>query len=156
MKSILFICILLGVFVSFTSAQLLTEDFNYTSGDLLTNDGWTQTGTSSTNPITVSTSGLSYASYLNSGIGNAAALTNNGQDINKAFASQNAGSVYASCLVNLSAVQTTGDYFFHFLGTSTTSLYCRTFAKDDGLGNVLFGISKNNGTNASHWPSPIG
>ena len=55
-----------------TVSTLLTDDFNYTNGTLLTANGWTAHSGAGTNPVTVTSGGLSYPG---SGIGNAVALT---------------------------------------------------------------------------------
>lgn len=130
---------------------LLEENFDYPAGDSLRGHGWNITGTSTLNTVMVSNSGLTYTGYpLTSG--NGAALQTTGQDVNRGFMNSDSvttGSVYASFLVNLSAAQATGDYFFHFgIATDNTSIFLgRVFAKLDN-GNVAFGLSKSS-TNAS-------
>jgi hypothetical protein len=121
---------------------LLVENFDYTTGTLLTDNGWTITGTTVTNPITVTAPTISYAGYLSSGIGNEVTLQSSGQDVNKQFAAQTSGSVYASILVNIKTASTTGDYFFHF-GQSTigTTFKGKLFAKSDVSNKLAFGIS---------------
>ncbi|MBI4427747.1 MAG: hypothetical protein HY562_01360, partial [Ignavibacteriales bacterium] len=125
--------------------QLLTEDFNYTgSTALLGQGGWTITGSSTVNALTVGNSGLTYTGYAGSAIGNSIPLANNGQDAYVAFTSQNSGSVYASLLANVSAAQT-GDYFFHFgqsLGT-TTLFFGRLYVRLADNANLTFGIAKS-------------
>jgi len=143
---------LIGVlFLAFTSnsinAQVLaTEDFNFTAGTALNGtNGWTAHSGAGTNAITITSPGLTYAGYLGSGIGNAVSLTTTGEDNNKALSSSiTSGTVYAAALVNCSAAQSTGDYFFH-LGTGTSTFVGRVYIKSSGSGFV-FGLGKNNGT----------
>ena len=117
-------------FSGLTIAQppLLGEDFDYTAGDLLTVHGWNLTGTSTTNPIAVTSPGLTFTGYVGSNIGLAAGVNNTGQDLNKLFTPQTTGSVYASFLVNATATSAAGDYFFHFYDpTAATAFRARTF-----------------------------
>ncbi|MFT3981850.1 MAG: hypothetical protein QM687_15395 [Ferruginibacter sp.] len=126
-------------------AQLLTsEDFNF-SGNITAN-GWTaHSGT--TNFITTTT-GLTYAGILGTGVGNAALVSNlGGEDDNITFATQNTDgqNVYVSMLVNITdpATAKTGDYFFNIGdggGTSFTLFSARLFAKITASA-VNFGIS---------------
>ena len=61
--------------------MLVTEDFNYAPGTLLTATGnWAAHSGAGTNAIAVTSSGLSYPGYLGSGIGNAASMTTSGED----------------------------------------------------------------------------
>lgn len=70
----------------------------------------------------------------------------NGEDVNKSYAPQTTGNVYSSFLVNFSSASTTGDYFFH-LGQETigTAYKARVFIKNDGAGNLAFGITHTGG-----------
>ncbi|MCX6305858.1 MAG: T9SS type A sorting domain-containing protein [Bacteroidetes bacterium] len=128
---------------------LLNENFDYAAATPLTSNGWVQTGTTVTNPILVSASGLNFAGYLSSGIGNAADMTTTGQDVNNTFAMQTTGSVYAGFLVSVSSAQTTGDYFIHFAESPITGnvFKGRVFIKKDAAtSSIAFGISKSSTT----------
>ncbi len=125
-------------------SQLLTENFAYTSGQLLTANGWTAHSGAGTNALTVTASGLTYTGHPGSGVGNAVAMTTSGEDANKTFTSVNSGSVYMSFLVNVSAVQT-GDYFAGLFQTSSI-FPVRIYAKTDAAGGFFFGISKGSST----------
>jgi len=130
----------------FAKSQLITEDFNYTaSSALVVTNGYTANTGTGTNNLTVAASGtgLSYAGSPRSGVGLSLPLANTGEDAYKAFTSQTTGSVYASALINLSAVNTTGDYFFCLMTGATYNI--RLFAKSSGTGYVL-GISKSGAT----------
>jgi len=146
--------LLIGMFSPLGANLLLEENFDYTAGIQLANSqtvpdattGWLQNGTTVTNPILVGTSGLSFAGYSGSGIGNSAVLTTTGQDIYKNFSSAiSSGSVYGAAMVKVTAVQSTGDYFMHFTANTVTNLYVRVYAKST-TGGFLIGLTKMNET----------
>jgi hypothetical protein len=125
------------------NAPLLADDFSYPPGSLLTNNGWTAHSGAGTNPITVSSPGLTYPGYLGSGIGNAVTMTTSGEDVNRTYAAQTMGSVYGSLMVNISNASEAGDYFFHLGPVAIgTTFRARVFVRDDASGNLSFGISK--------------
>nr|MBC8216136.1 hypothetical protein [Candidatus Neomarinimicrobiota bacterium] len=97
-----------------TNGQLLNENFDYTAEDNLTTHGWLSFSSGGTNPITVSSGGLSFTSYASSGIGNAALLDTTGEDDKKSFTEQTSGSIYASFLVNVATDGAPAGYFFSF------------------------------------------
>lgn len=105
MKKVLVLFVIV-MFATVANAQVLTEDFNF-SGQLSAN-GWDiHSGT--TNFISTTT-GLTYSGYLNSGIGDAAQVSNlSGEDVNVAFTEFNADgqTVFASFLVNVNEAATT-------------------------------------------------
>jgi FG-GAP-like repeat len=129
------------------STSLLVDDFNYSG--LLVNNGWSaHSGIGTNSPST--TTGLTYAGYPGSGIGNAALIGNaGGEDVNKPISVQqdtNGAVVYYSCLVNVNEAATdkTGDYFIHIGDridpTTFTFFAARVFARIVGS-NVNFGLS---------------
>ena len=131
--------------LSFSSyGQLLTEDFTYAAGQLLTANGWTAHSGSGTNALTVTTPGLTYTGHPGSGVGNAVTMTTSGEDANRTFTSTTTGSVYMSFLISVSAVQT-GDYFIGLYQTSSI-FPIRVYAKSDGTGGFQFGVGKSNST----------
>ncbi len=140
MKRVYFLLVFLMASGSIFS-QLLTENFEYTAGQALTANTWTAHSGAGTNAISVVSPGLTYSGHPGSGVGNAASMINTGEDVNKTFSGPvTSGSVYASFLVNFSAIQT-GDYFTGFL--QTTSIFpVRVYAKTDGAGGFFFGVSK--------------
>jgi len=147
MKKIYLLLIVLAVFfapLKSTRAQwLLTDDFSSpASGTNINGNGWTAHSGAGTNPIKVAASGLTYAGYYGSAIGNSISLTTSGEDDNRTYTAINSGSAYAAAMINVSAAQATGDYFFH-LGTSTSTFNARLFIKSSGAGFVV-GISKVN------------
>jgi PKD repeat protein len=143
----LLILVFIFGFTNIGKGQLLFEEnFAYPIGDLLTVHGWTAHSGAGTNSIATTASSISYPGYLSSAIGEEVTLVANGEDVNKAYAPQTAGNVYASFLVNVSAVNATGDYFFH-LGQDVigTAYKARVFVKNDGLGGLAFGITHTGG-----------
>ncbi|MBL7739329.1 MAG: T9SS type A sorting domain-containing protein [Chitinophagaceae bacterium] len=144
MRKIYFILGML-FFTSVSWGQLLTEDFNYTAGTLLTTNGWTAHSGGGTNAITVTSPGLTYTGHPGSGVGNAITMTTSGEDDNRALSSAiNSGSAYVSFMVNISAAQATGDYFIGLL-QNNTSFPLRIYARLSGAGFV-FGVGKQAGT----------
>ncbi|MFA6455979.1 MAG: hypothetical protein WCW40_04085, partial [Bacteroidota bacterium] len=135
------------------SAQLLNEDFNYTTGQFLNANGWSAHSGSGTGPIAVSAAGLTYTGYAGSGVGNAANVFGTGEDVNKGFTEQykNGSTIYLSALFNVpeAANSLAGGYFMHLgdrvSASSFSSFAARVFAKVDASGNVNFGLS-NTGT----------
>jgi hypothetical protein len=119
MKKLYLFITLLTTGYFFGQSNYLVENFNYTAAGLLTDNGWTAHSGGTTNAVAVNPTGLSWATYIGSGVGNAALVNNTGQDVNKpldGFITQ--GSVYASFLFKPSGAITstsTSNYFFHFL-----------------------------------------
>ena len=126
-----------------TAGTLVFEDnFNYSS--ILTSNGYTASSGTGTNNLIAGVAGLSYSDYGSTGIGNALAVANNGQDDYKTFTLQGSpGTIYASFLVNISASQTGGDYVFAFAPSSSNTTYrARLFIKSStNAGYVKFGIA---------------
>lgn len=132
-----------------SNTPVLTENFNYTLNDTLSQivgSGWTPIATvSNVNKIPV-TAGITYAGSTTNSIGNAALIKNTGQDAGKAFTGTNirSGNVYSSFLINVSAAQAAGDYFFALFDSALngTNYRARTFIKSSGTGYRI-GISKS-------------
>ncbi len=143
-KLILLVCFLMVS--SFGYSQILEENFDYTLGDSLTQHGWVAfSGTGV--PLVVTSPGLTYTDYAGSGIGLSTMVVNGSgsrQDVYKSFtSSQSSGSIYTSMMINVTTAPTTDDYFAAYLpSTSTTLFNGRLYVKDDGAGNISFGISK--------------
>jgi len=139
------IAVWVAVVLSFSSyGQLLTEDFTYAAGQLLTANGWSAHSGAGTNALIVTTPGLTYTGHPGSGVGNAVTMTTSGEDANRTFTSTTTGSVYMSFLINVSAAQG-GDYFIGLYQTSTI-FPIRVYAKSDGTGGFQFGVGKSNST----------
>ncbi|MCA8830485.1 beta strand repeat-containing protein [Hymenobacter pini] len=127
---------------------LLADNFDYPAGDRLTDHGWTAHSVPGTNAILVAAPGLSQTSYTSTAANRpaaanaAAALTASGEDVNRTFASQGAGTaVYASVLVNVSSAST-ADYFLHLSPDPVASTFrARLFVRAATGGKVQFGVS---------------
>ena len=123
------------------NAQVLVEDFNYTTGTALTANGFVAINAGGTNTILVTAPGLNPAGSPSSGVGNAITMTTSGEDITKTFSPAiTSGDAYASFFVNFSSAQAAGDYFF--ILNEGTSFRPRIYVKSSGAGFV-FGISKS-------------
>ena len=127
-----FICI-----VSFGTlqAQLLTEDFDYPAGDTLTSHGWIAHSGAGTQPQTVVSPGLTFTGYPSSGIGNAALLDNNGEDINRLFTPVTSGSVYMSFMLKVDAAAT--GYFIHYSSNPLNTSNYRGRVWIEGFGSSI-------------------
>lgn len=121
-------------------------DFGTTAGDLTTINGdWTAHANIGSGLAGYATSGLSMANYPTSAIGGSLTIAGSGsEDVNHTFSAITSGKVYASALINLSAVGT-GTYFFHFMDDAF-GYSARVGAKDDGSGKILFGIGASSST----------
>lgn len=138
-------------------ALLLTENFAYSAGTSLNGQGGWTSHSGTTNPILVTSPGLSYPGYAGSGIGNAVTLTTTGEDDNVTFAGQSSGSVYAAAMVNVASAQLTGDYFLHLFdgAVGTNAFRGRVFVKKDA-NNATYGFGLQFGsanTNLVYTPT---
>jgi hypothetical protein len=129
------------------AALLLEENFEYPVGALLTANNWTAHSGAGSKPVAVVAPGLTYAGY-GPNSGNAAAIVASGEDVNRQFAPVYARTpVYASFLVKVNSVTTTGDYFFNLGPQPIGSTYrARVFVRKDAAGKLQFGISGGTGT----------
>ena len=160
---IIFTAVCFALLMTVTSkAQLIEESFNYPDGDSIGGHGWVHfspTGTGTLNRLIVTSPGLEYAGFQYQGIGNAAAISNSGQDSYKPFSSiQNTGSIYAFFLVRVDTVRSTGDYFCSFLpSTSATNFLCRVYARkmQSSAQKFAFGISKTTTTGGVQWSDTV-
>jgi len=92
------------------------ENFDYPIGDLLVDHDWVAHSGAGTQSIDV-TSGLVFDGYLSSGIGGAANVDNNGEDVHRPFAPVTADSIYAAFIIQTESSNAAG-YFLH-LGQQT-------------------------------------
>ncbi len=142
MKRIFYTLSLIALTFGVHAQWIINDDFTSSPATVLTTTGWTVTQANVTNPISVVSPGLSFTDYLNSGLGNAAALANNGQDIYIGGTGVSADSAYCSAMINVSAAQATGDYFFAMLpNNSSTNFIGRIFIKSTS-GGYLLGLAK--------------
>jgi len=97
------------------AANIASDNFDATAGTALTANGWVAHSSSTTNPILITSPGLTFPNYFGSGIGNAASVTSIGQDVSLQFTSVSSGTVYASFLIKATASPLCIDqYFFGF------------------------------------------
>jgi len=156
-KLFLLVMLLIGFGIVNTSySQLLVEDFDYPAGDTLTNHGWVAHSGGGTEPQTVVSPGLTFTGYPSSGIGNAALLDNNGEDINKVFTPVTSGPVYMSFMVKIDAAAT--GYFIHY-GTdpfSTANYRGRVWMEGSGS-SLAFKLSfSSSDTTATPYDYAVG
>jgi hypothetical protein len=150
MKIITRIALLLAILTAFTSkAQLLTENFSYTTAGNITtaSSGVWATHSGSTFIPQYTNTGMTFTGHAGSGVGGSMTLASSGvADVNRTFTSQNSGSVYMSCLVNFSSTtSTSADYFLHF---NSATLNARVVAQKSGT-VLRFGVNK------AAAPSPV-
>jgi len=112
LKILVALVLFLVVKQDLNAQNLLTESFNYTSGGALVGSNWTLvTGSEMVHPINVNRGNLTYTGSIASGIGNRVILRTSGQDAYRSFPSTNA-PIYSSLLVDVSAANATGDFFY--------------------------------------------
>ncbi|SDE46642.1 Por secretion system C-terminal sorting domain-containing protein [Dyadobacter soli] len=130
--------------VAVQAQPLLNESFNHTGGTLLSAANWAVRA-SGTPAISVTAGNLAVASTIGNDFGNKASLASSGQDVYRNFTAANA-TTYNSMVVNVSAAQATGDYFY-ILGNSTSPLVygARVYIRSNGAG-FSFGISRGAAT----------
>ena len=149
-KILLIIASFIGVNVN---AQILNENFSYTSGQLtslsaganVSGGNWVNfSGTG--NPLMVTTGTITYSGYASSGTGNqlsTIATSTSAEDAYRQFATQTSGTVYASFLLNISdtlrmldSSNAAGDYFILFLPSSSTTNFGARLCVRRGTGNT--------------------
>lgn len=133
----------IGLIVSSASVSaqvLLTEDFDYSVGQIITATatadpmtGWLSHSGTGTANIAV-TSGLTFAGYAGSGVGGAAILNATGEDINKTFTSQNSGVIYASFILQPAASNAAGYIFMFSPAPVSSSFTSRVWVNATGNG----------------------
>lgn len=132
---------MLSILIVLTSynlpAQLLVENFDYPTSTVLstfTSSGWSVASSAGSSPIDI-TNGLSFVGYAGSGIGGAANIDNNGEDIYKTFTAITTGVVYASFIIKTQSANA-ASYFFSFTSNAfnTSSYACRIYVNATGNG----------------------
>jgi endonuclease I len=112
---------------------LLVEYFKYQAGQNLIDNGWTShSGTSG--DIKIVSPALEFDNYHGSGVGNAVALYDNGQDVNVNFPEQTQGTVYVAFTVQTQTTNAEG-YFLHLGQTELeTNFFTRVWVNATGTG----------------------
>ncbi len=124
------------------SQPLLTESFNYNSGTLLAATNWAPRA-SGTPAVSVVSGNLAFSNTIASNFGNKVALAASGQDVYRTFTATNA-TAYSSLVVNVSAAQAAGDYFYILGNVSYPHLYgAKIHIRSNGSG-FSFGVSRGN------------
>jgi len=131
--------------MSLSFGQIYEENFDYTVGDSLKNQGVWSHHSGSGRFILISAGSLSYPNYPASGIGNSVMLEGgpgSAEDVNATFTPPDTtGCVYAAFLVKVDSADVGGEYFFHFSeNPHSFNFRGRVFARDDGAGNLEFGL----------------
>jgi hypothetical protein len=130
----------------------LIENFSYSSGTLLTSNGWNAHDAAGTNPVVVGSKGLVFPGYPSSDIGLSALLANTGEDVNKTFTTLTTGTVFCAFLVQVNAIAK--EYFFHLTGSPVLGQRGRVYI--DGTGNSFnFGLSKGTGNTVFTTGTPF-
>jgi hypothetical protein len=136
--------------------QILSETFNYGAvADTLNGvtSNWVVHNSGSISKVQYVTSSLSPPPGYISAIGGSASFAGGSgsrEDINRTFASQNSGSIYAAALVRISSTLN-NDYFFHF---NSGSFNARVYTTNSS-GKLRFGISKTSTTGSSNISSTL-
>jgi len=142
------------MFVSAAQAQTMvfSNDFatGYTNGNLVGQNGWTQTGTTATAAQTIS----SGVAVLPSGA--------TGQDSWKAFDSVVDTTISGNYLLTTirfsltNAANTTGDYFFHLSSpTNTTSNFYQRLFSRSAVGGFQLGINGASAATSAAWGTTV-
>lgn len=129
---------------------ILVENFDYTAGSLLIANGWSAHSGSGSNSIDVIVPGLSFTGYPSSNIGGAAQVDNTGEDVNKAFPASTSGALYAAFLIKVNSSSVAGDYFFHFMESSVSTIFKGRVWVKQGSSSTKFylGVAKTGTTPA--------
>ena len=137
-KNLAYITTLLLAGAGAQATPLFTDNFTYPDGNLVGNGGWSQTGTSTANPIQVSNGkvniGVTGQDAYNANIAGGPVTLTDGQ------------SLFIGADISISAAGT-GDYFLHYTPTAgnTGSLQDRLYAKSSGTGYVLGWAASSSG-----------
>lgn len=132
------------------SAQTIwSEDFNYgsTAGDLTAVSAGTWANHSGGTPLVTvkyQATSLSMSGYAFSGLGGAATISTTGnEDVNRSLGADQAGHIYVSALVRVTACGG-GAYFLHLSRTGTTTFKPRVWAQNADASTFRFGLSHGN------------
>jgi hypothetical protein len=131
--------------ISYSQTILLEENFNYTPGTNLEDNGWSIKSGSS-NSILVESTNLSYPGYSSSS-GGSVKVDASGFCYYKSIGSIiTSGSVYVSFLVNIvGAYAGSNDYFIFSLGSTAAGTQAGRLYIKKGDSNFAFGLTKANG-----------
>ena len=149
-RLIIVLCCLILLSSRSFSQPNFEENFDYPTGDNLSNHGWSARGTPGVYPILVVSGSLSFPGYSSSSIGNSVDVIGSSEsleDLTINFNIDSASNVYCSFLVKVASIGTIPDYFFHLREDPVpTVLPGKVFIKDNGVGGFNFGLSKQSDT----------
>ncbi len=140
--------------------RLLTENFDYTPGDLYQQGGWMKAGTDANSPIQILPQALEYAGYPTDGGKVELGQTKTAQDLFRAFdvdKTISSGTAYVSFLINVKDLGAKDNkaYFFAFVpetakglsdGSTVSSEFVKIFAlpsANEGKFNLAFAANGN-------------
>ena len=159
--------LVLGLFSTLAMGQTI-ENFEYTSGELLTENGYGSLGDAPAVYVTVS--GLEYSGLAVSGVGKAAHIeisggssTVDGQTVNYGnervakrdmfSSSKSSGTIYLSFIAKIQSTIDSEDlaenFFISMSNYQGWGKRGRVYAKDNGSGKVMFGFTK--GYSSPNW-----
>ena len=148
MKKVLFSWLTLFLLVFTSTAQVFTEQFDYTPGTTLDSLGWNQHSGSS-GPISIDATSLTFPQYSPNAVGGSAVSAGTSQDVNYNFGEITSGSVYTSFLLKIDTINNDG-YFFHYMEDVLPSFKfrARTFFQPDANNTNAFnlGLAFNSGS----------
>ncbi|HMI67632.1 MAG TPA: hypothetical protein VK517_16440, partial [Cyclobacteriaceae bacterium] len=125
-------------------AQLVyQEDFSYSG--TLSSHGWVPFSNTGNSPINAGATGLTYAGYFNSGVGNAVAITSGANaegDEHAAAADITGGSMFVGFLINVQSSTGNGKVVLNFNTNGTTNFPNSGFTLDASH----FGVVTNSTT----------
>jgi hypothetical protein len=145
MKKLILSFLSLSFLVSVHGQPLLSEPFNYTTGNLATQGGWS-VAQGTTAPFQVISNGLTFTGYPLSGSDNAVSLAGNATDIEQETknigSTLSSGSLYCSFLLNVTSAPSAESIIFGFTPstTSPTFLGGRLFIQSSQPTNLSFNI----------------
>lgn len=133
-----------GAAYTVTPTVSLEENFDYGSetGDLTTvSDGKWLRHSGASNQLQYATTSLSMEGYPTTGVAGSISISTSGsEDVNTSVLPITVGTIYYSTLISISEVST-GTYSIHLMEEDGSYFFAaRVGAKDDGSGNILFGI----------------
>lgn len=154
----------LGLFSNLLLGQTI-ENFEYTSGELLTDNGYGSLGDAPA--VYVNNSGLEYSGLAVSGVGNAAhiEISEGSSDASPNYgnerivkrdmfsSSKSSGTIYLSFIAKIQSTIDSEDleenFFVSMSNYQGWGKRGRVYAKDDGSGKVMFGFTK--GYSSPNW-----
>lgn len=134
--------------IAFSQNLLLEENFNYSVGTFLTDNGWIPFSGTGTNKIIIENGNLEFASYPSSNIGQSVLVDSDGEDVYLSLNSTlSSGIIYFSFLIKVINATTAaaGDYIIALGSNTAGTLAGRLFLKKSGS-QFAFGLSKTTGT----------